>query len=92
MSAPTSYPGAAWAPVCLLRQHWRSYYMTKWDLHSGSISAGLTRQNGQHQKMPAPAPLPAGSWDPSWLFSFLFRQPRLASFRPLVVHKPSREI
>lgn len=43
---------AAWAPVCLLCQHQRSYYMTKWDLYSGSISAGLTRQNGQNASSP----------------------------------------
>lgn len=75
------FPGAAWAPVCLLCQHQRSYYMTKWDLHSGSISAGLIQQNGQHEKMPIPAPVPHSSQKPSWPLHFLFRQPSLASFQ-----------
>lgn len=73
--------GAAWAPVCLLCQHQSSYYMTKWDLHSGNISAGLTRQNGQHEKMPVPAPLLAGSQNASWPLHFLLRKPSLASFQ-----------
>lgn len=50
---------AAWAPVCLLCQHRRSYYMTKWDLHSKSIIAMLTQQDGQLKKMTIPSPLPA---------------------------------
>lgn len=61
---------AAWAPVCLLCQHQRSYYMTKWDLYSGSISAGLTRQNGQYKKMPVSPPLSARSLKASWTLHF----------------------
>lgn len=51
----------AWALVCLLCRHQNSYYMTKCDLHFGSISAGLTQQNSQHKKMLVPSPLPSRS-------------------------------
>ena len=73
-------PGAAWAPVCPLRQHPRSYYMIKWGLQSGSIIAGLTRQSGQRKKMPVPYLFGQLS-EASWLHHFLFDQPSLAFFR-----------
>ena len=79
-----------------------SYYMIKWGLQSGSISAGLTRQSGQYKKMPVPYLFSQLS-EASWPRHFLFEQPSLAfirvprvfrghSGRPLMVAESPREL
>lgn len=70
-------PGAAWAPVCPLRQHPAFLLHDQVGFAAWKHSAGLTRQSGQCKKIPVHYLFSQLS-EASWPRHFLFEQPSLA--------------